>query len=53
MKRLLNIETLEQLMKIFITFIVAAFVLTMLESCSEERLRIDKKPELQQAPILR
>ncbi|MBO6030091.1 MAG: hypothetical protein J6Q22_01320 [Prevotella sp.] len=46
MKRLLNIQTLEQLMKIIITFIVAAFVLTLLDSCSEERLKEDEKPEL-------
>lgn len=38
MKRLLNIDTLEKLMQIVIICIVAAFVLNMLESCSEERM---------------
>ena len=46
MKRLLTTETLENLMQIVIICIVAAFALTMLESCSEERLKIDEKQEL-------
>lgn len=46
MRRLFNIEALEQLMQIVIICLVAVFTLAMLESCSEERLKNDEKPEL-------
>lgn len=46
MKRFLNIETLEQLMKIIITSIAAAFVLSLLESCEKEQLDKAEEPEL-------
>lgn len=42
MKRLFNIDFLEQLMQIVIICIVAAFVLAMLESCETEQISKEK-----------